>query len=283
MLSILLATALSLPGLASSNDPGDAGDTPRVDLNRADAGALASLPEVDEREAAAIVSLREQRGRLPSVEALRILDLDEVTLDALRNGTEIAMPVVKTANPRQYKTVDEVMATFAGEPTVAEVQQMAMTYTTTHPDMVQRWLSASRTTFLLPQLDFKYRKELDLNEDFTYEDAGSSDPTRSVTSGDVDNNDLYEVKLRWQLQKLVMSSERIRVISEAQDVAKLRDKVLEEVTRLYFDRRRHQIDMLLDPPSDLRDQVDAELKLQELTATIDAFTGGRFSAMLPNG
>ncbi len=283
MLSILLASVLALPGFASSPDDGPSADLARVDLNQADADALAALPDVDDAEASAIVSLRQERGRLPSIEALRILDLDEVTLDALRNGTEIAMPVVKVANPHQYKTVDEVMATFAGEPTVAQVQQMAMSYTTTHPDMVQRWLNASRTTFLLPQLDFKYRKELDLNEDFTYEDAGTADPNRTVTSGDVDNNDLYEVKLRWQLQKLVMSSERIRVISEAQDVAKLRDKVLEEVTRLYFDRRRHQVDLLLSPPSDLREQIDAELKLQELTASIDAFTGGSYSAMLPNG
>jgi hypothetical protein len=78
-----------------------------------------------------------------------------------------------------------------------------------------------------------------------------------------------------------MSSERIRVINEAQDIVKLRDKVLDEVTRLYFDRRRLQVDLLLNPPSDMKKLIDDELRLQELTANIDALTGGQFSASLP--
>jgi hypothetical protein len=77
-----------------------------------------------------------------------------------------------------------------------------------------------------------------------------------------------------------MSSERIRVINEAQDIVKLRDKVLDEVTRIYFDRRRLQVEQVLSPSSNLKDQIKEELRLQELTASIDALTGGRFSASL---
>ena len=58
------------------------------------------------------------------------------------------------------------------------------------------------------------------------------------------------------------------------------DKVLDEVTRVYFDRRRLQVDQLLSPSSSLRDQIKHELRLQELTASIDALTGGAFSAQL---
>ena len=71
------------------------------------------------------------------------------------------------------------------------------------------------------------------------------------------------------------------MINEAQDVVKLRDKVLDEVTRLYFDRRRLQVELLLDPPTGLQDQLESELRLQESTANLDAFTGGAFSASLP--
>ena len=78
-----------------------------------------------------------------------------------------------------------------------------------------------------------------------------------------------------------MSSEQIRVINEAQDIVKLRDKVLDEVTRLYFDRRRLQVDQLLSPSLDLKGQIEAELRLQEMTANLDALTGGAFSASLP--
>ena len=60
----------------------------------------------------------------------------------------------------------------------------------------------------------------------------------------------------------------------------LLEKVLGEVTRLYFERRRLQVDMLLNPKSDLLGQVKDELRLRELTANVDALTGGRFSAGL---
>jgi hypothetical protein len=56
--------------------------------------------------------------------------------------------------------------------------------------------------------------------------------------------------------------------------------VLGEVTRLYFDRRRLQVDMLLNPKSDLMGQVKDELRLREITASLDAYTGGRLSAAL---
>jgi hypothetical protein len=54
--------------------------------------------------------------------------------------------------------------------------------------------------------------------------------------------------------------------------------VLEEVTRVYFDRRELQVAMLLDPADTLEGRVALELELQELTARLDALTGGRFSA-----
>lgn len=273
----MLAAALSLALLAL---PARAG-AERLDLNTAPAADLARLDGVDPGEAERVVALRESRGGLPSVEALRVLDLDEATLDALRAGTEVAMPVVKVQGQKRYGSAAEVLAEFAGEPSVNQVQQMAMRYSTTHPDMVARWLSASRSTFLLPQVDLKYQKDLDLNEDYTYTEEENGDLAQDLVSGDVDNNDTYEIKLGWDLNKLIMSSERIRVIGEAQDVAKLRDKVLEEVTRLYFDRRRFQVEQLLNPPGALQAQIEAELRMQELTANIDAFTGGEFSASLP--
>ena len=56
--------------------------------------------------------------------------------------------------------------------------------------------------------------------------------------------------------------------------------MLDEVTRLYFDRRRLQVDMLLKASPDLKAQLENELRLQELTANLDAYTGGAFSAAL---
>ena len=60
-------------------------------------------------------------------------------------------------------------------------------------------------------------------------------------------------------------------------MVQLRDDVLDEVTRLYFERRKLQIELKQDPPKDVDEYIEKELRLQELTANIDAMTGGWFS------
>ena len=123
--------------------------------------------------------------------------------------------------------------------------------------------------------DYKTWNYLDLNGD-----GQINNSEYQYNTARADDDDGIGVRLAWRLDKLVMSSERIRVINEAQDIVKLRDKVLDEVTRVYFDRRRLQVEQLLSPASGLRDQIKAELRLQELTASIDALTGGQFSSAL---
>lgn len=276
--------ALSSRAVAAEVDaPAAAPAGSSLPLNHASVEELASLDQVEPGEAEAIVRLREQRGRLHSVEALRVLDLDEPTMDALRMGTHMDMSVTKVANDRRFTSVQDVLAQFSGEPSAQRVQELAMDYTKTHPGLVEGWLSSSRTAYLLPKVNLKYKKELDYSDTNKYEEDidNPGDYVEYDYQDRADNDDEFEVKLEWRLDKLVISSERIRVINEAQDIVKLRDKVLEEVTRLYFDRRRLQVELLLDPPSALADQLESELRLQEATANLDAFTGGAFSASLP--
>jgi hypothetical protein len=52
------------------------------------------------------------------------------------------------------------------------------------------------------------------------------------------------------------------------------------VTRLYYERRRLQIEMLLYTPARTWERVEKQLRLEELTADIDAITGHYFSARL---
>jgi hypothetical protein len=161
---------------------------------------------------------------------------------------------------------------------------MAMTYTKTNPGLVDGWMKASKAAYALPAVTLTYDKDsddyttwnyLDLNGDGTVDNSENEFNTARAA-----NDDGFGVRLAWRLDKLIMSSERIRVINEAQDIVKLRDKVLDEVTRVYFDRRRLQVDQLLSPAGSLREQIKNELRLQELTASIDALTGGGFSAAL---
>lgn len=271
---ITLLTALTVALAAPSAPDGGSLSLP---LNAASAEQFAALPGVDEATAAAIVTLRDQRGKLNSVEELRILGLQDAALDTLRANTSLEIHAA-AGEKKAYKSVEEVMAAFSGEPEILDVQRMAMEYTHTNREQVERWLNASKNAALLPELKLRYTYDVDTDLDYEY----LSQTEYEYDQGGNDWSTDYRVELKWRLDELVMNSERIRVIGEAQDIVKLRDKVLGEVTRIYFDRRRLQTDLLLSPPGDLKGQVEDQLRLMELTAELDAYTGGRFSESLAN-
>lgn len=193
----------------------------------------------------------------------------------------------------------DVLATFAKEPSVAEVQGMALEYSKTDPRYLDGWLKAAKSAAALPSITLYYKYGSGFDTDYGYytpeeitDDSDSDNPTDQAaaealsygpfeTDQGVDIDHQASIRATWALSKLVMSSEEIRVINEAQDIVKLRDKVLEDVTRLYFERRRLQVDLLLGGGGDLKKRVGDELRLAELTAQIDAYTGSRFSKALP--
>lgn len=188
----------------------------------------------------------------------------------------LAHALLGAAGAAEPSTVDEVLDRFANEPLVRDVQQMVLAYSKTDPLYVEQWMKASTNAALLPELQFTYDYDNAYGYDYLYQ----VDPAGALDKSGVDNDHGLQVRAKWKLDKLVMSSDRIRVISETQDIVKLRDKVLEEVTRVYFDRRRLQVDLVLSPPADLKTQLKNEMRLQELTAQLDAYTGGRFSAAM---
>lgn len=185
----------------------------------------------------------------------------------------LALALQAPASAADLRTVDEVLARFDKEPDVRTVQQMVLEYSKTDPRYVEEWMSAAKNAAWLPELKLTYDYDNGYDYDYLYD----INPEGELDKSGADNDHGVQVYAKWRLDRLVMSSDRIRVISETQDIVKLRDKVLEDVTRLYFDRRRLQVDLLLVPAGDLKTQVKNEMRLQELTAQIDAYTGGRFS------
>ena len=248
-----------------------------VDINTATVEQLSDIEGISEEEASALVNLRQTRGRIDNIESLRILNFSEHTLQTLREETSITLQVSKTSS-KQYSTVEEVLAEFEGEPDIRQVQAMAMRYTKTNPEVMERWLAASKRAYALPKVNLQYEKELDSSNRYDYIADAEGNVSSEQDYAQVENDDKVVVKLEWRLDKLVMSSEQIRVINESNKANKLRESVLDEVTRLYYDRRRLQVESLLNPPSSLQDRIELELRLQEMTANLDALTGGGFSA-----
>jgi hypothetical protein len=252
-------------------------------LDRASVADFTRLEHIDEPLAKEIVKLRAARGgHLTSVDELRsVPGMTVQALESLRSGTGIELSIVG-ASGKQYTTVDQVLGEFAHEPTIQQVQGWTNEYARTSPEMVRAWARASQQFAILPRLQVEYYLREDWNQDFNYVSVGQDLQT---TPTSIDEGQDYRILVRsqWDLSELVMSSDRIRVINEAQDAVKLRDKLLSQVTRLFFDRRRHQVEMLLNPRPTLDGQVEDQLRLLELTAGLDALTGGSFSRAIRGG
>lgn len=288
LLSVFLATAeASVPPVSAPAVESTAGP---VLLNDASAEELMALDGVAEADAHAIVALRDDRGGLNSVEELRVLGLGEPVLASLRTGTALEVRIRPREADMAFTSASEVLGRFKSEPTVNQVQMWAADYANISPERVKRWLSQSSTFAALPEVQLTYYVRDDYDQGFEYFDENGldprspdSNPAAVIQDADSGRQTEYRVRLTFDLDKLVMSSERIRVINEAQDIVKLRDQVLGEVTRLYFERRRLQAERLLAPKSDPLALVKEELRLMELTANIDALTGGAFSAGVARG
>jgi hypothetical protein len=66
-------------------------------------------------------------------------------------------------------------------------------------------------------------------------------------------------------------------------MVELREDILDQVTRLYFERRRIQVELITYEPLDPQVEIDKEMRVAELTALIDALTGGEFSGRIKKG
>ncbi len=91
----------------------------------------------------------------------------------------------------------------------------------------------------------------------------------------------WGVSLSWDLGDLIYNSDQTSIDTRSKLLVELRNDLLAEITRLYFERRKLQLELMAlgDAPS----RADKELKLQETTALMDRLTGGHYSKVLKSG
>ncbi len=163
---------------------------------------------------------------------------------------------------------------FSDEPTIGEVHSMAIDYAEVSPRKIREWRSLAKTRAILPDLSVGLDRS---GTDLFHWDTGQS-PDVLVTGREYID---WDVSLSWDLGDLVWSTDQTTIDSRSKLMVELREDILDEVTRLYFERRRLQMEERQDPekgdPVLARDRF---LRIEELTALIDALTGGKFSAAI---
>ncbi|MBU3958549.1 MAG: hypothetical protein KKE91_01660, partial [Candidatus Omnitrophica bacterium] len=88
----------------------------------------------------------------------------------------------------------------------------------------------------------------------------------------------WDVALSWDLGELVWNNDQTSIDVRSRLMVQLREDVLDEVTKLYFERIRVKMELDNLSIEDRKKRFEKELKLQELTAQLDGLTGGYFSS-----
>lgn len=156
---------------------------------------------------------------------------------------------------------------FIGEPAITQIQKEAIKYAEVYPEKIAHWRKQARLKAFMPELSLDYDKTVTTALGATYD---------RVQVGPRD----WGLGLKWDLADVIFSTEQTSIDVRSRLMVQLRDDILNEVTRLYFERRRLQLELSRAQNLNENTRVEKELRLEELTALIDGLTNGYLSRHL---
>jgi len=181
-----------------------------------------------------------------------------------------APPQPQSLPPRDATDALRTLAAIsAGEPDAAEVAAAAAREA--DPGAVEAFPRRARLSALLPRVTAEYRHDERSYRVVGLQGAGEVDYLRTAPGN------TYVLRATWDLGGLVAARGELAAAAAARARAHRRDQAVRRATALFFDRRRAQLALLLDPPSAPLARAEAELALDRLTAELDAATGGLLS------
>lgn len=153
---------------------------------------------------------------------------------------------------------------------INEVQGMAIEYAEVGPEKIKQWRKFAKIKAILPKLSLGLSESNDENIEI-YKSATQY----YVVNGPREVNRDWSIDLSWDLSDLIWNDAQTSIDVRSKLMVQMRNDILEEVTRLYFERMRliREIQMHLGEAG----IQEKELRVMEITAYIDAYTGGKFS------
>lgn len=159
------------------------------------------------------------------------------------------------------------------EPDVLTVQSWAVMQARAQPERAGQLLRDARARGALPMLRLRGR--------FEDESGTKWDELDLIDSRDRDSQYTLDLWLEWDLAELASSTYTLRSVREGRELVELRQGVINQVNIAYFDRQRLLAEGVLRAgDSAPRESVLRRLRIEELIATLDGLTGGRYSAAL---
>lgn len=158
-------------------------------------------------------------------------------------------------------------------PDIADIQREAIKYAEVQPEKIKLWRKQAAAKAMLPHVSAGINRD---TGDLWHWESGSS--TRSGDDVLIRGKDSvgWDVTLTWDLSDLVFNDVQTSIDVRSKLMVELRDDILDEVTKLYFERVRVGMELEKLTFGDKKKE-EKELRLKELAAMLDGLTGGYFS------
>lgn len=203
--------------------------------------------------------------------ALQIFEglyVSEINSAAFTPQGEVYLATAKGLFKNDYFTsihrqdsLDKILQT---EPSIEEIQQVALRYNEVHPDKIRRWRNRLKCRALCPALSLDYDKTITYDSTVDRYYVGPRD---------------WGVGLSWDIGDLVWNTYEDDVDTRGRLNTQIRLDILDEVNRVYFERLRLRQQIRGSSLSE-EELFQNKLRLMELSAIIDGYTGGYFSKKL---
>jgi hypothetical protein len=205
----------------------------------------------------------------------------------IKNEEKTTQDIISPSEkPDALDSKEKLKLIFSLEPTIQETQAKALQFSGIPSGMqFGAYKRQARLRNVLPQIDTSFDNSdyalssLETRGSDQYDSADSSinsslDKNRKAA---MDNEFNTGFRFTWHLDRLIYDPEIIDIVNSARVSANIRENLLTELTQIYFQRKNLLSELMSNPFSRTMTQ---KFKLQELTADIDARTGGWYSITL---
>jgi len=166
---------------------------------------------------------------------------------------------------------------YQDEPKISEVQKAAIKYAEVEPGKIMKWRKQAARKASLPQVSIGIDRN---TTDLWHWEGGSTTKSDDDILRRGRDSIGWDVSLSWNLGELIFNDDQTSIDVRSRLMVQLRDDILDEVTRLYFERLRVKMELDNLSIEDRKKRLEKELRMQELTAMLDGLTDGYFSQQI---